>query len=54
MAIGDRWRELSLFVARIGKDRDLGDNRMQEIRQMILARADEEEAFFKDLLAMVK
>jgi hypothetical protein len=54
MAIGDRWRELSLFVARIGKDRDLGDNRMQEIRTMILARADEEEAFFKDLLAMVK
>jgi hypothetical protein len=54
MAIGDRWRELSLFVARIGKNRDLGDNRMQEIRQMILARADEEEAFFKTLLTMVK
>ncbi len=54
MAIGDRWRELSLFVARIGKDRDLGDNRMQEIRQMIRARADEEESFFKTLLAMVK
>jgi hypothetical protein len=54
MAIGDRWRELSLFVARVGKNRDLGDNRMQEIRQMIRARADEEEAFFKTLLTMVK
>jgi hypothetical protein len=54
MAIGDRWRELSLFVARIGKDRDLGDNRMQEIRQMVRARADEEEIFFRQLLTMVK
>jgi hypothetical protein len=54
MAIGDRWREISLFVARIGKDRDLGDNRMQEIRGMIRSQADQEEAFFKDLLAMVK
>jgi len=54
MAIGDRWRELSLFVARVGKDRDLGDGRLQEIRRMIYARADEEEAFFKTLLSMVK
>lgn len=53
MAIGDRWRELSLFVARIGKDRDLGDGRLQEVRQMIRARADEEEAFFRELLIMV-
>jgi hypothetical protein len=54
MAIGDQWRELSLFVARIGKDRDLGDGRLQVIRQMIRARADEEESFFKTLLTMVK
>lgn len=54
MAIGDRWRELSLFAARIGKDRDLGESRLQEVRAMIRARADEEEAFFKELLAMVK
>lgn len=54
MAIGDRWREISLFVSRIGKSRDLGENRMLELRDMIRARADEEEAFFKTLLIMAK
>jgi hypothetical protein len=54
MANGDKWREISLFVARIGKNRDLGSQRMAQLRDMIMERADEEEKIFKTLLSMVK
>jgi hypothetical protein len=54
MANGDKWREISLFVARIGKNRDLGPQKMAEIRDLIMVRADEEEKIFKTLLSMVK
>lgn len=54
MEIGDRWREISLFAARIGKRRDLGRERLEELSSMIYARADAEERFFRDLLAMSK
>jgi hypothetical protein len=53
MSIGDRWREISLFVARIGRNRDLGKDRLEELSAMLLARADEEEAFFRELLQAV-
>jgi hypothetical protein len=49
MEIGDGWREISLFTARIGKNRDLGRDRLVELRDMLLERADVEEAFFKKL-----
>jgi hypothetical protein len=49
MLIGDGWRELSLFVARAGKNRDLGPERMKQLSEMIYDRADAEEAFFKEL-----
>ena len=49
MENGDKWREISLFVARIGKNRDLGENRLKELQGMIMERADFEERFFKDL-----
>ena len=49
MENGDKWREISLFVARIGKNRDLGENKLKELKDMIMARADFEERFFKDL-----
>lgn len=49
MEIGDKWREISLFAARIGKNRDLGTDRLAELRDMLLDRADAEEAFFKKL-----
>jgi hypothetical protein len=52
MSIGDRWRQISLFAARIGKRRDLGKDRLGELGGMIADRADEEELFFRDLLAM--
>jgi hypothetical protein len=54
MAIGDRWREVSLFAARIGKRRDLGEDRLKELQTMILDRADDEEKFFNQLLVFVK
>ncbi len=54
MAIGDRWRELSLFAARIGKRRDLSADRLSEMSGMLNERADLEEAFFRDLLAISK
>jgi hypothetical protein len=54
MGIGDRWREISLFSARIGKKHDLGPDRLKDLQGMILKRADEEEKFFKQLYAIVK
>ncbi len=54
MGIGDRWREISLFAARIGKRRDLGEDRLRELGNKINSRADEEEVFFKDLLKLSK
>ena len=49
MEIGDGWREISLFASRIGKNRDLGQNRLKELGTMLLERADAEERFFKRL-----
>jgi hypothetical protein len=49
MEIGDGWREISLFAARIGKNRDLGPDKLKELGALIMARADAEETFFKDL-----
>ena len=49
MEIGDGWREISLFAARIGKNRDLGENRFRELSRMIEERADLEEKFFREL-----
>ncbi len=54
MEIGDRWREISLFSARIGKRRDLGPERLRELSDMINDRADAEEKFFRDLLVLSK
>jgi len=54
MANGDKWREISVFAARIGKNRDFGENRLQELSAMITQRADEEEKLFTDLLHFTK
>jgi len=54
MAIGDDWRNISYFAAKIGKNRDLGKERMNELSQMIYNMADQEEAFFKELYQLVK
>jgi hypothetical protein len=54
MEIGDRWREISLFAARIGKRRELGPERLRELGELINARVDAEEQFFNDLLKLSK
>lgn len=54
MLNGDKWREISLFVARIGKNRDLAADKMKELQELILARADWEETFFKELGKIIK
>ncbi len=54
MEIGDGWREISLFCARIGKNRDLGQERLLELREMLNRRAFTEEDFFKQLYKTIK
>lgn len=54
MEIGDGWRELSLFAARIGKNRDLGPEKFDQLSKLIAQRADKEEGFFKRLSKTVK
>jgi hypothetical protein len=49
MKIGDGWREISLFSARIGKNRDLGPDKLKQLSEMIYDRADVEERFFRSL-----
>ena len=49
MEIGDGWREFSLFAARIGKNRDLGPDKFEQLSKLIALRADKEEDFFKRL-----
>lgn len=54
MAIGDDWRNISYFAAKIGKKRDLSKERLEELSQMIYHMADQEQVFFSDLYKMVK
>jgi hypothetical protein len=54
MKIGDGWREISLFSARIGKNRDLGPEKLKQLSEMIYDRADVEERFFKTLSQAIK
>jgi hypothetical protein len=49
MKIGDDWREVSLFAARIAKQRELGPDKLGEMGNMILGNADQEEQFFNEL-----
>jgi len=49
MLIGDNWRDISLFTARIGKNRDLGGERFKELSEMIKERAREEKEIFQFL-----
>jgi hypothetical protein len=54
MKIGDDWREISVFAARIGKNRDLGADRFSELSNKIMAMANAEEQFFGELNKFVK
>lgn len=54
MQIGDDWRNISYFAAKIAKNRDLGPERMKELSAKILAQADAEQKFFTELYKLVK
>ncbi len=54
MEIGDRWRDISLFAIRIGRDRDLGKEKFRELSSMIRAQGDREKAFFAKLKKLVR
>jgi hypothetical protein len=54
MGIGDKWRNISYFAARIGKNRDLGPEKMKELSGMIHAQADLEHKFFTELYKLVR
>ncbi len=51
---GDKWREISLQAARMGRNRDLGVERLKELGDLIYQRAIVEEAFFKNLAKTIK
>ncbi len=54
MDIGDQWRNISYFAAKISKNRDLGPERIKELSMMVHAQADEEQKFFNELYKLVK
>jgi hypothetical protein len=49
MAIGDDWREISLFAARIAKKRTMGPEKLKEMGALIRENANREEQFFREL-----
>lgn len=53
MEIGDGWRNISYFAAKIGKNRDLGPEKLQELGSLINQQADAEENFYKELKQIV-
>jgi hypothetical protein len=54
MENGDRWRDVSIAAARMGKRRDLGPGKLKELGEMVLVRADEEERLFRRLAQLVR
>jgi hypothetical protein len=54
MANGDKWRELSLYAARMGKNRDFAPPKFSELSELIMERADEEQTLFTELHEMTK
>jgi hypothetical protein len=54
MTIGDKWRNISYFAAKISKNRDMGPDRIKELSKMVYAQADEEQKFFNELYKLVK
>ncbi|MEI6122542.1 MAG: BtrH N-terminal domain-containing protein [Bacteroidota bacterium] len=53
MENGDKWREISLMAARMGRNRDLSVEKLKEVGDLIRERADVEELFFKELSKII-
>ena len=54
MLIGDDWRRISIYAARMGKNRDFSRDKFTELSEKIAKQADAEEVFFTDLKKLVK
>ncbi len=54
MENGDKWREFSLFAAKMGKKHEFGADKFKELQDRIFERADVEEKLFNELLQTVK
>ena len=54
MEIGDGWRNISYIADKIWKKRELGENNLKELSNLIRERGDLEKIFFQDLLKTVK
>lgn len=54
MKNGDQWRNISLFVARIGKNRDLGQEKLNQLKEMLHERAQVEKDLFSRLNTVAK
>jgi hypothetical protein len=54
MNIGDKWREISYFSAKIGKKRDFSENNINQLSDMIREKGDLELNFFNNLYKYVK
>ncbi|HRZ26725.1 MAG TPA: BtrH N-terminal domain-containing protein [Spirochaetota bacterium] len=54
MLVGDDWRRISIYAARMGKNHDFGETKFRELSEKIARQADAEEKFFTDLARIAK
>ena len=50
---GDEWRLISIFAGKIGRNRELGQDKLRELGEMIEKRADVEKKLFTDLKTII-
>jgi hypothetical protein len=50
---GDEWRLISIFAGKIGRTRDLGQDKLRELGSMIEKRAEAEKNLFTDLKKII-
>ena len=50
---GDEWRLISIFAGKIGRNRELGQDKLRELGKMIEKRADVEKKIFTDLKTII-
>ena len=50
---GDEWRLISIFAGKIGRNRELGQDKLRELGSMIEKRADVERTLFMNLKKII-
>lgn len=51
---GDEWRKVSLHVARIGRNRELGPEKLEELAELISSRSPAEQELFNEIKTILK